>query len=81
VTRTGVKNSRKTRKQTPILVGSPDPSQGGQLHSVSGTLAYMGRALPYAIAAPVAYPDRPCVAFVGDRGFSMLMAEFATCVK
>src|SRR5262249_60077147 len=29
----------------------------------------------------VAYPGRQCVAFVGDGGFSMLMAEFATCVK
>ena len=26
-------------------------------------------------------PDRQCVAFVGDGGFSMLMAEFATAVK
>jgi pyruvate dehydrogenase (quinone) len=41
----------------------------------------MGNGLPYAIAAQVAYPDRQCVAFVGDGGFSMLMAELATCVK
>ena len=40
-----------------------------------------GCGLPYAIAAQVAYPDRQCVAFVGDGGFSMLMAEFATAVK
>lgn len=53
----------------------------GQMHSVSGTLATMACGLPYAIAAQVAYPDRQCVAFVGDGGFSMLMAEFATCVK
>src|ERR1041385_8783502 len=32
-------------------------------------------------AAQVAYPDRQCVAFVGDGGFSMLMAEFVTAVK
>jgi pyruvate dehydrogenase (quinone) len=51
------------------------------MHSVSGTLASMGRTLPYAIAAQVAYPDRPSVVFVGDGGFSMLMAECATCVK
>src|SRR5581483_1377754 len=31
--------------------------------------------------AQIAYPDRQCVAFVGDGGFSMLMAEFATCVR
>jgi pyruvate dehydrogenase (quinone) len=48
---------------------------------VSGNLASMGCALPYAIAAQLAYPDRPCIAFVGDGGFSMLMAELATCVK
>jgi len=53
----------------------------GQMFSVSGTLASMACALPYAIAAQVAYPDRQCVAFVGDGGFSMLMAEFATAVK
>jgi pyruvate dehydrogenase (quinone)/pyruvate oxidase len=41
----------------------------------------MANGLPYAIAAQVAYPDRQCVAFVGDGGFSMLMAEFATAVK
>jgi pyruvate dehydrogenase (quinone)/pyruvate oxidase len=57
------------------------PSRRGQMHSLSGTLATMANGLPYTIAAQVAYPDRPCVAFVGDGGFSMLMAEFATAVK
>jgi pyruvate dehydrogenase (quinone) len=57
------------------------PARRGQMHSVSGTLASMACALPYAIAAQVAHPDRQCVAFLGDGGFSMLMAEFATCVK
>jgi pyruvate dehydrogenase (quinone) len=57
------------------------PVKRGQLHSVSGNLASMGCGLPYAMAAQVAYPERPCVAFVGDGGFSMLMAELATCVK
>jgi pyruvate dehydrogenase (quinone)/pyruvate oxidase len=51
------------------------------MYSLSGTLATMANGLPYAIAAQVAYPDRQCVAFVGDGGFSMLMAEFATAVK
>jgi pyruvate dehydrogenase (quinone)/pyruvate oxidase len=41
----------------------------------------MANGLPYAIAAQIAYPNRQCVAFVGDGGFSMLMAEFATAVK
>jgi pyruvate dehydrogenase (quinone)/pyruvate oxidase len=53
----------------------------GQMFSLSGTLATMANGLPYAIAAQVAYPDRQCIAFVGDGGFSMLMAEFATAVK
>jgi pyruvate dehydrogenase (quinone)/pyruvate oxidase len=41
----------------------------------------MACGFPYAIGAQVAFPDRPVVAFVGDGGFSMLMAELATCVK
>jgi pyruvate dehydrogenase (quinone)/pyruvate oxidase len=53
----------------------------GQMCSLSGTLASMANGLPYTIAAQVAYPDRQCVAFIGDGGFSMLMAEFATAVK
>jgi pyruvate dehydrogenase (quinone)/pyruvate oxidase len=53
----------------------------GQMFSLSGTLATMANGLPYAIAAQIAFPKRQCVAFVGDGGFSMLMAEFATAVK
>jgi pyruvate dehydrogenase (quinone)/pyruvate oxidase len=53
----------------------------GQMHSCSGNLATMAPGLPYTIAAQVAYPDRQCVAFVGDGGFSMLMADFVTAVK
>ena len=41
----------------------------------------MAPGLPYAIAAQIAYPDRQCVAFVGDGAFTMLMGEFATAVK
>jgi pyruvate dehydrogenase (quinone)/pyruvate oxidase len=51
------------------------------MHSLSGNLATMANGVPYAIAAQVAFPDRQCVAFVGDGGFSMLLAEFATCMK
>jgi pyruvate dehydrogenase (quinone) len=57
------------------------PVKRGQMYSLSGTLASMGNALPYAMAAQVAYPERQVVAFVGDGGFSMLMAEFVNCVK
>lgn len=57
------------------------PVKRGQMHSISGTLATMACGLPYAIAAQIAHPDRLCVGFVGDGGFSMLMAEFVTAVK
>jgi len=57
------------------------PAQRGQMHTVSGNLATMACGLPYTIAAQMAYPDRQCIAFVGDGGFSMLMAEFVTAVK
>ena len=57
------------------------PARRGQIHSVSGNLASMACGLPYTIAAQVAYPNRQCVAFVGDGGFSMLMADFVTAVK
>ena len=53
----------------------------GQMYSLSGTLASMANGLSYAIAAQVAYPDRQVVAFLGDGGFSMLMAEFVNCVR
>ena len=53
----------------------------GQRFSVSGNLATMACGLPYAIGAQVAHPDRQVVALVGDGGFSMLMADFATAAK
>ncbi|MGI8552007.1 MAG: thiamine pyrophosphate-dependent enzyme [Dehalococcoidia bacterium] len=53
----------------------------GQRFSLSGNLATMANGLPYSIAAQIAYPERQCVAFVGDGGFTMLMGEFATAVK
>jgi pyruvate dehydrogenase (quinone)/pyruvate oxidase len=57
------------------------PAQSGQMHTVSGNLATMACGLPYTIASQIAYPDRLCVGFVGDGGFSMLMAEFVTAVR
>lgn len=55
--------------------------KGDMMFSCSGTLATMAPGLPYTIAAQIAYPDRRCVAFVGDGGFTMLMGEFATACK
>lgn len=45
-----------------------------------GNLASMGPGLSYAIAAQLAFPNRQCVAMVGDGGFTMLMGEMATAV-
>jgi pyruvate dehydrogenase (quinone) len=56
-------------------------ARGTQQFSLSGNLATMACGLPYAIGAQVAHPDRQVVAFVGDGGFSMLMADFVTAVK
>lgn len=39
--------------------------------SVSGTLATMGCAVPYAIGAKFAAPDRPAIALVGDGAMQM----------
>jgi pyruvate dehydrogenase (quinone)/pyruvate oxidase len=55
--------------------------RGEMKFSHSGNLATMACGLPYAIAAAIAYPERQVIAFVGDGGFSMLLAELATCVK
>ena len=55
--------------------------RGTQMFSGTGTLATMASALPYAIGAQVAFPDRQVVAFAGDGGLTMLMGEIATCVK
>jgi len=57
------------------------PAKRGQMHTVSGNLATMACGLPYTIAAQIAYPNRLCVAFVGDGGFSMLMGDFVTAVR
>jgi pyruvate dehydrogenase (quinone)/pyruvate oxidase len=57
------------------------PIVGNRMFSCSGNLATMGCGMPYAIAAAIAHPGRQVVAFVGDGAFTMLMGEFATCVK
>jgi pyruvate dehydrogenase (quinone) len=54
----------------------------GQMYSLSGGLASMGAAVPYAIAAKFAHPDRPIVALVGDGAMQMNnMAELITIAK
>jgi pyruvate dehydrogenase (quinone) len=48
---------------------------------LSGNLATMAPGLPYAIGIQHAFPGRQVIAFVGDGGFAMLMAEFLTAVQ
>jgi pyruvate dehydrogenase (quinone) len=45
--------------------------RAGMMASVSGTLMTMGCALPYALAAKLAHPDRPAFAFLGDGAMQM----------
>ncbi|MFI7614533.1 thiamine pyrophosphate-dependent enzyme [Nonomuraea terrae] len=55
--------------------------RGDRRFYLSGTLASMANGLPYAIAIQHAFPGRQVIAYVGDGGFSMLMAEFLTAVQ
>jgi pyruvate dehydrogenase (quinone) len=54
----------------------------GMMCSLSGGLASMGAAVPYAIGAKFAHPDRPVIALVGDGAMQMNnMAELITVSK
>jgi pyruvate dehydrogenase (quinone) len=54
----------------------------GMMCSLSGGLASMGAAVPYAISAKFAYSDRPVIALVGDGAMQMNnMAELITVAK
>jgi pyruvate dehydrogenase (quinone) len=44
----------------------------GMLAALSGTLATMCPAVPYALAAKFAYPDRPVIASIGDGAMQMI---------
>jgi pyruvate dehydrogenase (quinone) len=53
--------------------------RGSMRGSLSGTLATMGPAVPYAIGAKFAHPERPVVAFEGDGAMQMNgLAELIT---
>jgi pyruvate dehydrogenase (quinone) len=43
----------------------------GMMGSLSGGLASLGAATPYAMAAKMAYPDRVVIAFIGDGAMQM----------
>jgi pyruvate dehydrogenase (quinone) len=54
----------------------------GMKWSLSGGLATMGSAVPYAIAAKFAFPDRPAIAITGDGAMQMNgMNELITVVR
>ena len=47
-------------------------ARAGMMGSLSGGLATMGPAVPYALTAKMAYPDRPVIAMLGDGAMQML---------
>jgi pyruvate dehydrogenase (quinone) len=56
--------------------------RGDMRGSLSGTLATMGPAVPYAIGAKFAHPDRPTIAFEGDGAMQMNgLAELITVAR
>ncbi|MGO4440946.1 thiamine pyrophosphate-requiring protein [Rhizobium sp. RAF56] len=56
--------------------------RAGMMASLSGGLASMGAAVPYAIAAKFAHPERPVIGLVGDGAMQMNnMAELITVAK
>jgi pyruvate dehydrogenase (quinone) len=56
--------------------------RGSMRGTLSGTLATMGPAVPYAIGAKFAHPDRPAIAFEGDGAMQMNgLAELITIAR
>ena len=55
--------------------------RGDRQFFLSGNLATMAPGLPYAIGVQHAFPGRQVIAYVGDGGFAMLMAEFLTAAR
>jgi acetolactate synthase-1/2/3 large subunit len=47
----------------------------------SNGLSAMSYGLPAAMAARLAFPDRPVLCTIGDGGFGMTCAEIETCVR
>jgi pyruvate dehydrogenase (quinone) len=52
----------------------------GREFFLSGNLATMAPGLPYAVGIQHAFPGRQVIAYVGDGGFAMLMAEVLTAI-
>jgi acetolactate synthase-1/2/3 large subunit len=56
-------------------------TEGPEEILISSGLATMGFALPAAIGASLAYPDRRIVCFVGDGGLGMTLGELETIAR
>ncbi|MBO6576879.1 MAG: hypothetical protein JJ896_16085 [Rhodothermales bacterium] len=54
---------------------------GSQRLSLSYNLASMAYAMPAAIGAQLAFPDRQVLSLSGDGGFNMLMGDLLTAVR
>jgi pyruvate dehydrogenase (quinone)/pyruvate oxidase len=52
-----------------------------QQFSFSGTMCSMMAAVPYAIGAQAAYPDRQVIAYTGDGSMTMMLGELATLAQ
>jgi pyruvate oxidase len=55
--------------------------RGQQRFTLSANLASMGFALPGAIGAQLAFPQRQVIALAGDGGLGMFLGEYLTAVK
>ena len=64
-----------------LLVVQKWLSFGPREFLASNGLGSMGYAVPGALAARLAWPDRPAVAFAGDGGLLMAVAELQTSVR
>lgn len=61
-----------------LLVVQKWESYGPREFLTSNGLASMGYAVPGAMGARLAYPDRPVIAFTGDGGMMMAVADLQT---
>jgi acetolactate synthase-1/2/3 large subunit len=64
-----------------LLVVQKWEAYGPREFLTSNGLGSMGYAIPGALGARLAYPDRPVVAFTGDGGFLMAVAELQTSMR
>jgi len=64
-----------------LIVVQKWKSYGPREFLTSNGLGSMGYAIPGALAARIAHPHRPIVAFAGDGGFLMAVAELQTAAK